>query len=115
MTTRPDFNRIKATTDIVAVIEACGIALKREGKDHVGLCPFHQDTTAMLARDAKQRTFSLHALRRGRERDPVRGAERKSDRTRSGLEVCGSIPGVQRGSNWRQSQRLEKSSSRRGG
>jgi hypothetical protein len=29
---RPDFNRIKATIDIVAVIESCGIALKREGK-----------------------------------------------------------------------------------
>ena len=40
---KPDFERIKATTDIVRVIEGYGVALKKTGQDHVGLCPFHQD------------------------------------------------------------------------
>jgi DNA primase catalytic core len=40
---RPDFDAIKRATDLVAVIEGHGVALKREGKDWLGLCPFHDD------------------------------------------------------------------------
>ena len=40
---RLDFDEIKRTTDLVAVIEAHGVALEKEGRDYVGLCPFHDD------------------------------------------------------------------------
>ncbi len=38
-----DFDQIKATTDIVRVVESYGITLKKSGRDYVGLCPFHDD------------------------------------------------------------------------
>ena len=43
-----DFGQIKKTTDIVAVVESYGVALRKVGQDHVGLCPFHQDKTPSL-------------------------------------------------------------------
>jgi DNA primase len=43
-----DFDAIKKTVDVVAVIEAHGVSLKREGKDYVGLCPFHDDKKPSL-------------------------------------------------------------------
>jgi DNA primase len=36
------FDQIKAETDIVRLVESCGIALKREGEDFAGRCPFHE-------------------------------------------------------------------------
>jgi len=38
-----DFDHIKRTTDLVRVVESYGIRLRKAGKDHVGLCPFHDD------------------------------------------------------------------------
>ena len=35
---------IKRDIDFVAIVRASGIDLKRSGKRHVGLCPFHGDT-----------------------------------------------------------------------
>ena len=43
MVMKVDFDQIKRTTDIVRVIEGYGIALKKSGRDYVGLCPFHDD------------------------------------------------------------------------
>jgi DNA primase len=40
---KADFDQIKRTTDLRAVVERYGIALKREGKDWRGKCPFHDD------------------------------------------------------------------------
>jgi DNA primase len=40
---KPGFAKIKATTDIVRVVESYGVALKKSGADYVGLCPFHDD------------------------------------------------------------------------
>jgi len=45
---RPDFDAIKRAADLVAVIEAHGVALRREGKDWIGLCPFHDDKKPSL-------------------------------------------------------------------
>lgn len=45
---RPDFEQIKRTADVVAVIQSHGVELKREGRDWVGLCPFHDDKTPSL-------------------------------------------------------------------
>jgi DNA primase catalytic core len=43
-----DFDAIKRTVDVAAVIEGYGVTLKKEGRDYVGLCPFHDDTQPSL-------------------------------------------------------------------
>jgi DNA primase len=43
-----DFDAIKRTVDVTAVIEGYGVTLKKEGRDYVGLCPFHDDTQPSL-------------------------------------------------------------------
>jgi DNA primase catalytic core len=39
----PDFDQLKRTVDLVAVVQKHGVELKREGKDWRGRCPFHDD------------------------------------------------------------------------
>lgn len=39
-----NLEQIKKGVDFVAVVQAAGIELKRAGKKHVGLCPFHSDS-----------------------------------------------------------------------
>ena len=41
-----DFEQLKRTTDLVAVVLARGVKLKKQGNDQVGLCPFHEEKTA---------------------------------------------------------------------
>ena len=95
---RPDFARIKRTTDIVAVIEAHGVALKREGNDHVGLCPFHEDTRPSLRVTQSKGLFRCPAC--GAAGNVIQFVARKENLTEreAALKLCGSIPGVQRGS-----------------
>ena len=38
-------DRIKQTTDLVAVIKARGVKLRKRGKQHKGRCPFHEGKT----------------------------------------------------------------------
>jgi DNA primase catalytic core len=40
-----DLARLKASVDLVAVVQARGVKLAKQGKDYVGLCPFHQEKT----------------------------------------------------------------------
>ena len=40
-----DLNRLKQTIDLVAVVQSRGVKLTKQGKDYVGLCPFHQEKT----------------------------------------------------------------------
>ena len=35
--------RIKTETDLVALIQSRGVALKQQGENWIGLCPFHGD------------------------------------------------------------------------
>ena len=42
-----DFNQIRANADIVKVISSY-IPLKRSGKNFVGVCPFHDDTSPSM-------------------------------------------------------------------
>src|SRR5205085_5653220 len=44
-------SKVLAATDIVQLIGQT-VALKRRGKDHVGLCPFHQEKTPSFHVDA---------------------------------------------------------------
>jgi len=59
-----DIERIKRETDLAAVVRARGVALKAQGGDLVGLCPFHDDKNPSLhVTPAKRlwRCVSCHA------------------------------------------------------
>jgi len=45
-TNLPDLAALKRATDLVAVVAARGVKLKKQGNDFVGLCPFHSEKTA---------------------------------------------------------------------
>ena len=40
-----DLSRLKQSIDLVAVVQSRGVKLVKQGKDYVGLCPFHQEKT----------------------------------------------------------------------
>ncbi len=43
-----EIERIKRETDLLGLIRSVGIELKSQGKDLIGLCPFHDDKTPSL-------------------------------------------------------------------
>ncbi|MEN8233053.1 MAG: CHC2 zinc finger domain-containing protein, partial [Thermodesulfobacteriota bacterium] len=43
MIDREEIKTIKQNTDLAAVIQSCGISLKKSGKSYKGYCPFHAD------------------------------------------------------------------------
>ena len=43
-----ELERLKRETDLVALVKASGVALKKRGADWTGLCPFHDDTDPSL-------------------------------------------------------------------
>ena len=95
---KPDFEQIKKSTDIVRVVESYGIALKREGKDFVGLCPFHEDKTPSLRVTPGKGLFRCPAC--GAAGNVIQFVARKEDlpdREAAQKLLC-AIPGVQRGS-----------------
>jgi len=94
----PDFDQIKRGTDIVRVVEGYGIALKREGKDFVGLCPFHADTSPSLRVTPAKGLFRCPSCNAdGNVIQFVARKENLSDHE-AALKLCGSIPGVMRAS-----------------
>ena len=94
----PDFDRIKASTDIVAVIQRYGIELKKQGADYVGLCPFHDDhNPSMRVTSAKGLYHCMSCGAAGNVIQFVAKKENISDKA-AALKLTGSIPGVQRGS-----------------
>ena len=40
--------RLKVEVSVARLVEGCGVELKRQGRDLVGLCPFHEDSTPSL-------------------------------------------------------------------
>lgn len=40
---------VRSRHELVAFIESAGVKLRRRGRDHVGLCPFHNDTEPSLS------------------------------------------------------------------
>ncbi|MFD2256216.1 CHC2 zinc finger domain-containing protein [Luteolibacter algae] len=42
--TEEEIAQVKASTDLIALIQSRGIALKQKGANWTGLCPFHDDT-----------------------------------------------------------------------
>ncbi|MET3139514.1 DNA primase [Undibacterium sp. GrIS 1.2] len=43
-----EIERLKNEVSVERLVESAGIALKKSGKDKIGLCPFHDDATASL-------------------------------------------------------------------
>jgi len=39
-----ELDHLKCEVSLLHLVEACGIVLKKHGKDYLGLCPFHDDT-----------------------------------------------------------------------
>src|SRR6056297_2665293 len=46
-------DHIKATVDMVALAEARGIRMKKNGRGYFGLCPFHNDKNPSLSINPK--------------------------------------------------------------
>ena len=90
-----DFDALKQTTDLVAVIQAHGVALKKEGRDYVGLCPFHDDRKPSLRVSPGKglwRCMSCEAA--GNAIQFVAKKENLSDRE-AALKLLANLPGVQ--------------------
>lgn len=49
--TKEEIDIIKRSADLISVIESRGIRLKKKGKNYVGLCPFHEETTPSFTVD----------------------------------------------------------------
>jgi DNA primase catalytic core len=95
---KPDFAQIKASADIVRVIESYGVVLKKAGQDHVGLCPFHEDKKPSLHVTRAKGLFRCPACNAtGNAIQFVARMENLSDRE-AALKLLGSLPGVTRAS-----------------
>jgi DNA primase catalytic core len=58
--------RIKAEVSLVRLVESAGVVLKRQGKDLVGRCPFHDDRTpSLVVTPAKNLWHCLGACQAG--------------------------------------------------
>lgn len=91
---KPDFEQIKKSADIVRVVESYGIALKREGKDFVGLCPFHEDKAPSLRVTPGKGLFRCPAC--GAAGNVIQFVARKEDLTdrEAAQKLLCAIPGV---------------------
>ena len=90
-----DFEAIKRTTDLVAVIQAHGVALQREGKDWIGLCPFHDDKKPSLRVTPTKGLW--HCMSCEAAGNVIQFVARKlnvSDHE-GAVQLLGSLPGVQ--------------------
>jgi DNA primase len=94
----PDFEAIKKAADIVRVVESCGVALKKVGADHVGLCPFHEDKKPSLRVTRGKGLFRCPAC--GAAGNAIQFVAKKEgiSERQAAIKLCASIPGVVRGS-----------------
>ena len=58
--------RLKAEVSVARLVEGCGVQLKAQGRDLVGRCPFHDDSTpSLVVTPGKNLWNCLGACRRG--------------------------------------------------
>lgn len=95
---KADFDQIKATTDIVRIIESYGVVLKKSGHDHIGLCPFHEDTSPSLHVTPGKGLFHCPAC--GAAGNVIQFVAKKEGITdrEAALKLLGQVPGVARAS-----------------
>lgn len=53
-----EIDRLKTETSLIRLVEASGIALTKQGKDHVGLCPFHEEDTPSFRVSEEKNVFN---------------------------------------------------------
>ena len=94
---RPDFEAIKGAVDLVAVIQAAGVELKREGKDWVGLCPFHADTKPSLRVSPSKGLWRCMSPICGATGNAIQFVAKKDGvgDKEAALRLLGALPGVQ--------------------
>jgi len=51
---RDDIEKLKASVDLVSLLEAHGVAVKKLGRAYKALCPFHSEDTPSLSVDRKK-------------------------------------------------------------
>jgi len=78
----------------VRVVESYGIALKKTGKDHVGLCPFHDDHKPSLRVTGDKGLFRCPAC--GASGNVIQFVARKEGLTdrEAALKLLSQVPGV---------------------
>lgn len=58
--------RLKVEVSVARLVQGCGVALRRQGKDLVGCCPFHDDSApSLVVTPGKNLWNCLGACRRG--------------------------------------------------
>ena len=96
---KTDFDQIKRSVDIVAVVQSYGVALKKVGRNHVGLCPFHDDTNPSLVVTQCNGLFRCPSCgATGNVIQFVAKQENISDKA-AAEKLLGAIPHVKRGAN----------------
>ena len=67
MTAEPNSNleELKARVDLVDLIKAAGVDLKKTGKNYVGLCPFHDDSNPSLSVSREKQLWNCLACSAG--------------------------------------------------
>ncbi len=60
-----DLARLKQSVDLVAVVQARGVKLAKQGKDYVGLCPFHTEKTPSFHVTPGKNLFNCPGCRTG--------------------------------------------------
>jgi DNA primase catalytic core len=60
-----DLGRLKQSIDLVAVVQSRGVQLTKQGKDYVGLCPFHKEKTPSFHVTPSKNLFNCLGCRVG--------------------------------------------------
>ncbi|MDB4913022.1 MAG: primase [Gemmatimonadetes bacterium] len=92
-----ELERIKRETDLVALVQAAGVELRRHGANVIGRCPFHDDQgPSLVVTPAKNLWHCLGACQAGGSAiDWVMRTDRVSFfGTRWSCCACGSGAGV---------------------
>jgi len=97
--TRPDFDHIKATADLVKVMESYGVTLKKQGADFVGLCPFHDDTKPSLHVTPAKQLWNCPACGAGGNVLQFVAKREGCTEKEAALKLLAQLPGVCRGSD----------------
>lgn len=96
--TRPDFDHIKATADLVKVVESYGVTLKKAGADFVGLCPFHEDHRASLHVTPAKQLWNCPACGAGGNVLQFVAKREGCTENEAAVKLLAQLPGVTRGS-----------------
>ncbi len=93
---RVDFEKIKSSTDLVRVVQSYGIELKKQGRDWVGLCPFHEDHHPSLRITPDKGLFRCPACNAAG--NVIQFVSRKEGigEREAAQKILNAIPGVQR-------------------